>query len=248
MGNDGSVYVGTSGWTYDHWTGPFYPDALPNQDRLSFYADRLRSVEINSSFYQLPAEKTLVRWSETVPEGFIFAFKANRYITHMKKLKDPEEPLENLYARASVLGDHLGPILFQLPPNWRFDRTRLASFLEALSPQFRHAFELRDERWITEEALDLLHEHDAAFCIYDFAGRRSPSAVTSDFVYVRLHGPMETPYRGRYDKNELSGWAGALSTWHRQERDVYCFFDNDEAGYAAENAMRLQEMVSPTSG
>lgn len=237
------MHIGTSGWTYDHWQGPFYPDDLPKREWLAFYAERFRSVEINNSFYQLPAEETLADWRETVPEDFQFAFKANRYITHMKKLKDPEEPLHTLYERASVLGERLGPILFQLPPNWRFDADRLASFLEALSPDYRHVFELRDERWITPEALALLRQHEAAFCVYEFAGRHSPKEVTSDFVYVRLHGPLDEPYRGCYDAQTLAGWAGALSAWRRQGHDVFCYFDNDEAGHAAENARALKEML-----
>jgi uncharacterized protein YecE (DUF72 family) len=241
---DGSILIGTSGWAYDHWQGPFYPGDCPTADRLSYYAAHFRSVEINNSFYQLPSAETLVQWRETVPAGFTFAFKANRYLTHMKKLSDPGEPLRILYDRASVLGDALGPILFQLPPNWDFDPDRLSSFLDALSPRFRHAVELRDERWVTPEALDLLRRHETAFCIYDFAGRLSPRAVTADVVYVRLHGPLEKPYRGRYDPQTLSGWAGALSTWRRQGRDVFCYFDNDEAGYAPTNALTLQEMLT----
>ena len=244
MSTDDAVHIGTSGWSYDHWTGPFYPESLPQHERLSFYADHFGCVEINNSFYQLPSEKTLTRWRETVSSGFVFAFKANRFITHMKKLKDPEEPLRNLYARVDVLGEHLGPILFQLPPNWRFNSERLASFLDALSPRHQHAFEFRDERWIQSDALDLLRTHEAAFCIYEFGGRRSPTEITSDLVYVRLHGPRAEPYSGSYDQKTLSGWAGALSTWRRQGREVFCFFDNDERGFAAQNALRLQEMVT----
>lgn len=239
-----SLYIGTSGWAYDHWQGSFYPNDLPQDKRLSFYAEHFQSVEINNSFYQLPSTDTFARWRETVPAGFTFAVKANRYITHMKKLKDPEDPLQTLYDRTSILGDALGPILFQLPPNWRFDAGRLAAFLDALSPEHRHVFELRDERWITAEAVALLRQHEAAFCVYEFAGRLSPKEVTTDFAYVRLHGPLEEPYRGSYDGQTLAGWAGTLSTWRRHGHDVFCYFDNDEAGYAPRNARALKNMLA----
>lgn len=140
--------------------------------------------------------------------------------------------------------DALGPILFQLPSNWGFDPDRLSSFLEALSSAHRHVFELRDERWLTAEAIELLRRHGAAFCIYEYAGRRSPREVTADFAYVRLHGPLEEPYRGSYDEQTLAGWAGAISAWRRQGEDVFCYFDNDEAGYAPQNAKRLQAMLA----
>ena len=244
MNTSASLSIGTSGWNYDHWRGSFYPEDLSTKDWLSYYAERFGSVEINSSFYRLPSEKSLSRWRGAVPEEFTFAFKANRYITHMKKLTDPEEPLRTLYDRASMLGDKLGPILFQLPPNWRFNGERLAAFLSTLSPDYRHVFELRDERWITPEALDLLRQHECAFCIYDFAGRQSPREVTGNFVYIRLHGPMEEPYRGAYTTQTLSGWAGAISTWRRHGHDVCCYFDNDEEGYAAQNARELQQMLT----
>lgn len=240
----GIVHIGTSGWSYDHWTGPFYPEDLPSEHRLEIYAQHFKSVEINNSFYQRPSEETLAHWRDTVPADFVFAFKANRYITHLKKLKDPEEPLRTLYERTAVLKDKLGPILFQLPPNWRFNAERLANFLDALSSAHRHVFELRDERWITPDALDLLRAHEAAFCIYEFAGRLSPREVTADFVYIRLHGPLDEPYRGTYAPQTLSGWAGAISTWQRKDRDVFCYFDNDEAGYAPQNAHQLKTMLA----
>lgn len=240
----GPLHIGTSGWSYDHWRGPFYPEDLPKSEWLRFYAEHFTSVEINNSFYQLPSADTLAHWRETVPPGFTFAFKANRYITHMKKLKDPEQPLNTLYERTEVLGAKLGPILFQLPPSWRFDGERLSHFLDALSSDHRHAFEFRDERWITPEALDLLHEHEQAFCIYDFGGRLSPKEVTTDFVYVRLHGPLDEPYRGSYNVVTLAGWAGAFSSWRRQDRDVYCYFDNDESGCATKDASIVQTMFA----
>jgi uncharacterized protein YecE (DUF72 family) len=238
------IRIGTSGWSYDHWVGPFYPDGLPTGGRLAYYARYLNSTEINNSFYHLPEPGILETWRDAVPEGFCFSVKASRYITHMKKLRDPEQGLNTFLGRIGRLEDRLGPILFQLPPRWRFNAERLERFLAALSHEFRYAFELRDRSWLNDRALELLARSNAAFCIYDLDGFLSPKEVTADFVYVRLHGP-DGPYRGRYDRQALSGWAGAFTSWNASGLDVYCYFDNDEAGHAAENARALRTMAAP---
>jgi uncharacterized protein YecE (DUF72 family) len=243
MSEQGGIYIGTSGWHYDHWKGPFYPADLPADQFLAAYVQHFKSVEINSTFYGLPETATLKTWRDTAPAGFIFAVKASRYITHMKKLKDPQEPLDNLLGRVEALGDSLGPILFQLPPNWNFNAERLASFLDALPGGFRYAFEFRNESWFNGRAVDLLADHNAAFCIYQIAGRDSPRQVTANFVYVRLHGPGDNAYQGNYNTQTLSGWARALSGWAREGRDAYCYFDNDQNGYAARNAADLRDML-----
>jgi len=236
------VLVGTSGWSYEHWQGVFYPEELPADHWLAYYAQRFSSVEINNSFYHLPRKKTLRRWRDAVPDDFVFCAKASRYITHMKKLKDPAKSVSAFFGRISALGDKLGPVLFQLPPNWRFNAQRLSAFLEALSSEFRYAFEFRDHSWLNDETYALLARHDAAFCIYELDGFLSPREVTTDFVYVRLHGP-DGPYQGSYDTRVLSGWAGAFSTWSAGGKAVYCYFDNDQAGYAANNALSLHAML-----
>ncbi len=237
------IHIGTSGWHYDHWQGPFYPKGLAGEEMLGFYAERFRAVEINNSFYQLPSAETLAAWRGSVPEGFVFAVKASRYITHMKKLKDPAEPVGNFLERIGALGERLGPVLFQLPPKWRCNTERLRRFLEQLPGRFRYTFEFRDASWFRKEVLDLLREANAAFCIYQLAGVLSPREVTADFVYVRLHGPGAA-YQGCYDVGTLSGWAGAVTAWARQGREIYCFFDNDQRGYAARNAMKLQDLLT----
>jgi uncharacterized protein YecE (DUF72 family) len=237
-----SVFVGTSGWSYDHWTGPFYPLDLASDQRLKHYARQLRSSEINNSFYHLPSEKAVEAWRKTVPIGFIFAAKASRYITHVKKLKDPQTGVPRFLERIRLLGDRLGPILFQLPPRWGFNVERLERFLASLSHEYRYAFELRDHSWLNPEAYELLRGYGAAFCIYELDGFLSPREVTTDFVYIRLHGPGG-PYRGRYDPQALAGWAGAISNWAKQGLRVYCYFDNDEAGHAVRNAIELQRML-----
>lgn len=237
-----TIHIGTSGWHYDHWKGPFYPDDISAAEMLGFYAGHLGTVEINNSFYQLPEDKTLSEWRDNVPQGFVFSAKASRYITHMKKLKDPEEPVSTFIERITVLGEKLGPILFQLPPRWKLNLERLRSFLDALPGDHRYAFEFRDPSWFAKEVYEALCDKNAAFCIYELAGRLSPKEVTADFVYVRLHGPGDA-YEGDYDAQTLAGWAGAFSSWARKGLDVYCYFDNDQKGYAARNALMLLDML-----
>jgi uncharacterized protein YecE (DUF72 family) len=242
MRTKGAIHIGTSGWHYGHWRGPFYPDDLGADQFLTYYADRFHTVEINNSFYRLPSERALGTWRDTVPPGFIFAVKGSRFITHMKKLQDPERSLAPFLERIALLGDRLGPILFQLPPRWHFNAARLAAFLEALPGAYRYTLELRDQSWINERALDLLAWHGVAFCVYELDGYLSPQEVTADFVYIRLHGPGG-PYQGKYSTRTLTTWARAIAAWSRQGREVFCYFDNDEAGYAAQDAARLQDLL-----
>jgi uncharacterized protein YecE (DUF72 family) len=236
------VHVGTSGWHYGHWRGPFYPDDLGADGFLAYYAGRFATVEINNSFYRLPSEQAVRAWRDAVAPNFRFAAKGSRFITHLKKLKDPERSLAPFLERMALLGEKLGPILFQLPPHWRFDATRLEAFLAALPEAYRYAVELRDRSWINGRALELLGAYNVAFCIYELAGYLSPREVTADFVYIRLHGPGG-PYQGRYDGRTLTAWAEAVAAWSQQDRQVFCYFDNDEAGYAAQNALELQDLL-----
>jgi len=238
-----SVHIGTSGWHYGHWDGPFYPDGMAKKDYLSYYARHFHTAEVNNTFYQVPPTKTFEHWKKTVPLHFLFAVKASRYITHMKKLKDPEKPVSKFLKRVEVLGDKLGPVLFQLPPRWRVNAERLETFLEILPSGFRYAFEFRDPSWFHPRVLELLKEKKAAFCIYDFDRHQSPKEVTAEFVYIRLHGP-EGPYKGKYDSTALSGWAGAISSWARGKREIYCYFDNDQSGYAPQDAQALNQMLA----
>lgn len=236
------IHIGTSGWSYGHWRGPFYPPELREDRWLAFYAAQLGSVEINNSFYRLPAPETLTGWRDAVPEGFVFSVKASRFITHMKKLKEPEATLAPFFARIAGLAPKLGPVLFQLPPRWRLDLPRLGRFLATLPAGYRHAFEFRDPSWWVAPVHELLARHGVALCIHDLNGVLSPMEVTGDFVYVRLHGPGSA-YRGDYGEALLAAWADRCSAWAEQGRHVFCYFDNDQAGYAALNALRLREML-----
>ncbi len=236
------VRIGTSGWSYPHWRGAFYPRDLPASRWFQYYLERFDAVEINYSFYQLPSEKTFEHWRDEAPKDFVFAVKASRFITHMKKLKDPGKTLRPFMERVVLLRKKLGPILFQLPPRWRLDIGRLQYFLEGLDRRYRYAIEFRDPSWFDDRVYEALASHRVAFCIYDLDGRQSPREVTTDLAYVRLHGP-EGPYRGRYDDRALSDWARTIRAWAGQGKSVHCYFDNDEKAFAAQNAQRLKGML-----
>ena len=240
---DRHIHIGTSGWSYDHWKGPFYPGDLPNSRMLEYYAQHFRSVEINSSFYRLPEKKTLQHWYECTPNDFLFSAKASRYITHMKKLREPNKTVPPFLKRISTLNGKLGPILFQLPPRWRFNEARLREFLGSLSKEFRYAFEFRDHGWLNPRTFELLAQHNMSFCIYELEGFTTPAEITADYIYVRLHGPGDA-YQGSYTDKALAGWAGTFMDRARQGKTVYCYFDNDQLGYAAKNAARLRNILS----
>ncbi|HZD26932.1 MAG TPA: DUF72 domain-containing protein [Alphaproteobacteria bacterium] len=243
MTGRGHIRIGTSGWHYVHWRGPFYPQDVRSADYLAFYAGRFDTAEINNSFYRLPSAETVAHWAETVPAGFRFACKASRFITHMKKLKDPTETTRAFFEVMGGLGRRMGPVLFQLPPHWRADPGRLDAFLAALPPGGRYAVECRDESWLAAPVYRVLERHGAALCLYEIAGRRSRPRLTADFTYVRLHGPGEEAYRGSYDGRTLNGWARRLGNWAAEGVDAWCYFDNDEAGYAPNDARRLKAML-----
>ncbi len=236
------VHIGTSGWHYRHWVGPFYPRGMRPKDFLGHYAGQFRTVELNTTFYRLPRRQAVVEWRDGSPPGFVFAAKGSRFVTHMKKLRDPETSISRYFDLIELLGDKLGPIVFQLPPRWHVDLERLATFLKALPQRRRYAFEFRDRSWLSPSTYELLAKHDAALCLYDLAGHQSPIEITADFVYIRLHGPGNA-YQGRYDDQALMTWAQRLRQWRVEGITVYCYFDNDEQGHAPMNALRLGRFV-----
>jgi uncharacterized protein YecE (DUF72 family) len=210
---------------------------------LDFYAQHFDTLELNNSFYRLPTVSAFECWRDATPESFVFAVKASRFITHNKKLKDPENAVDNLLPRAAHLGNKLGPVLFQLPPKWRVNIERLRYLLQILPRDVRYAFEFRELSWITPEVDAMLRAFNAAFCIYELAGYRSPLSVTADFTYVRLHGPDSGKYQGSYSEQQLSQWARQIEFWARDLKAIHVYFDNDQAGYAAANALRLREII-----
>jgi uncharacterized protein YecE (DUF72 family) len=234
-------YIGTSGWHYKHWMGVFYPAGTATSEMLEFYARHFGTVEINNSFYRLPTATTFDNWRERSPRSFCFAVKASRFITHIKKLKDPKSSSAKFFEVADRLGKKLGPILFQLPPRWKVNVERLSEFLEALPQRHKYVFEFRDESWLTEEVFAVLRQHGAAHCIHDFEEMKIPHEITAEFSYVRFHGPTSAKYAGSYSKRELRTWIEEMRKW--EVREVYVYFNNDPGGAAVRNATTLREML-----
>ena len=246
-GRRGEVRIGTSGWVYPHWRSAFYPTRIPQKGWLEWYATRFSTVEVNATFYRLPAASTFLGWYERTPPDFVFACKASRGITHLRKLREAAPLAAVFLERVAVLGRKLGPILFQLPPRWACDEGRLAAFLTGLPSGGRHVFEFRDPSWWRDPVFRLLEHHGCAFCIQDLRGRESPVVLTAPFVYVRLHGPREA-YRGSYTPAALARWAARIEGWARSGRDVYVYFDNDEGAFAPKNASQLVDLLGPHAG
>jgi uncharacterized protein YecE (DUF72 family) len=238
------VRIGTSGYHYKHWRGPFYPERFSAAKMLDFYVQHFDTVELNNTFYRLPPHKAVAEWHNTTPAKFLFAAKGSRFITHMKKLKDPGLSVERYFDHVGGLGHKLGPIVFQLPPFWTQDLDRLAAFLPALPQHHRYAFEFRNASWHSTEAYALLERHNAAFCPFDIAGYQSPIVVTADFIYVRLHGPGPGAYQGSYSDESLRAWAGRIQQWSQSLKSVYLYFDNDMAGFAVRDALRLKALTA----
>jgi len=257
------IRIGTSGWHYKHWIGTFYPERVPDAETkskrgvgrrfpasrmLEFYFQRFDAVEINNTFYKLPRVEMLQAWRDATPPDFRFAVKGSRFITHNKKLKDPENAIDNILPRAvEGLGPKLGPVLWQLPPKWQQNLERLEEFLAVLPRELRYAFEFRHESWVTPETMAILSRYNAAFCIYELAGYHSPIELTADWTYVRLHGPGGK-YQGSYPRSTLRRWAERIAAWSRDLREIHLYFDNDQAGYAAHNALTLKELVAEKLG
>jgi uncharacterized protein YecE (DUF72 family) len=210
---------------------------------LAEYTNTFSTVEVNGTFYSLPDPETVHDWCSSVPGDFLFSVKASRYITHMKKLKDPEDPLENLYGILDPFGDRLGPVLFQLPPNWNVNVDRLKGFTGALSNDYRYAFEFRNSTWLCDEVYEVLESEDIALCFFDYEQEQSPEKVTTDFIYVRLHGPENEAYKGSYKDGALDDYASKFRDWKDSGKAVFCYFDNDEKGYAPSDAGRLADRL-----
>ncbi len=242
------AWVGTSGWSYKHWEKVFYPDKVPPSEQLSFYAQHFPTVEINYSYYQLPPRRTFESWRTNTPDSFVFAVKASRYLTHMKKLKDPDEPLQRLLHNAGGLGPKLGPLLFQFPRRWKLNLLRLQEFFEALEhhPRRRYAFEFRHQSWLAPDVFGLLHEHNAALCLPVGWDIPLDVQVPADWTYIRFHGGAHSI---ALSDDELRPWAERIRSWRIEGIDSFSYFNNDtlENGRvpAIDNARRLRELVDP---
>jgi uncharacterized protein YecE (DUF72 family) len=239
-------YVGTSGWVYPHWRNVFYPPKLAQSKWLEFYTDHFSSVELNYSFYRLPSDRSFSNWRDASPDGFRYAVKASRLITHMRRLKDIDEPLETFINRARNLSEKLGPLLYQLPPNMHRNDELLERFLSVLPNEFRHVIEFRHETWFDEKVFDTLRRHNIGFCVFDMPDLPCPLLATSDFAYIRFHG-SNMPYLSSYSNDELDEWAKRILLLSKDLNAIYIYFNNDAEGFSVRNAQTLSRKLRENS-
>lgn len=236
-----TLLIGTSGWVYPHWSGVFYPPGLPQSRWLEFYAGRFPTVEVNNSFYRLPSAETFRAWRSRVPQGFVFSVKASRFITHVKRLRDPRAPLRLLIGRAGYLDAMLGPLLFQLPPRFPVDLDRLETFLRALPASVRSVMEFRDPSWHVPAVYDLLQRYGVGYCIMVAPTLTCDPIVTGRLLYARFHAPAGSgPAFGR---RRLNVWARRLDGLLQQADAGYVYFNNDAAGAAVADAAVLRSLL-----
>lgn len=234
------AHIGTSGWNYDHWKGLFYPPGLARSKWLDHYTTVFRTVEVNATFYRQVSAGTFEKWRTRTPEGFVLSVKANRFLTHIKRLRNVEGSLQAFLGAAFTLSEKLGPILFQLPPSLGFHRGEAEEFFSQLPGGHRYTLEARHESWTGRDALSVLEKHGIAWCISDTAGRYPClEAITADFTYIRLHG-SRTLYASEYTKDEIQGWARRIKAW---DLPAYVYFDNDFLARAPRNALELREAL-----
>jgi uncharacterized protein YecE (DUF72 family) len=238
------THIGTSGWSYEHWTGVLYPSGTTPYQRLGYYLARFNTVELNSSYYRWPSTAAFRSWRRRLPEGFRFAIKAPRTLTHQRCLYAPEEGLAQIENGLISLRERCGPLLVQLPPTLPCDYARLAYFLEKVPYGRQVALEFRHPSWHTERIFELLEKHHAAYCV--MSGARLPCVLraTAPFVYIRLHGPDPNHlYAGSYSEDSLRWWAARISEWEAMGKSVFAYFNNDGEGNAVCNALRLKELL-----
>lgn len=237
-----TIRIGTSGWVYRHWKARFYPSGLQPSKWLAFYARHFATVEANYSFYRLPSREAFATWRAQTPPGFCFAVKGSRFVTHLKRLKDPSSHVGTFFAHAEALGEKLGPVLWQLPPSFRRDDERLEAFLAALPADHRQAIEFREASWFVEPVYALLARHQVALCIADSGGTSAPPEprLTTGWTYLRFHSGLAG---GDYTEAQLRHWAGVVAGFRDRGADVYAYFNNDWQGFAVENARWLRALV-----
>jgi len=263
------IYIGTSGWVYKDWQGLFYPKDLPQNKWLEYYSQKFKTVEVNSTFYHQMKPSTFAGWSKKVPKDFVFSIKANRFITHVKRLLDCGWPLERLLEQVKGLGDNLGPVLFQLPPRMKVDEKRLEAFLnelrqpkagpplaEATNQELKVVFEFRDESWFQDSVFKILGKYNVALVINDsphfprppsaiasgVSGQAKAEWITTDFIYIRFHGPSAL-YSSEYSNSQLKIWAAKIKRLKNSGISVFGYFNNDVSGFAVKNAKTLASMV-----
>ena len=220
MSEQTKIYIGTSGWHYDHWKHRFYPEKLTKAEWLEFYASHFTTVELNNSFYRLPSEAAFANWRDSSPANFTFAVKVSRFITHIKRLRDTNEAVETFVSRAKLLGGKLGPLLYQLPPNMHRNDEVLESFLSILPRGMKHVFEFRHQSWLEEKVFEILHNYNIGLCVFDMPGMSCPLVATADFAYIRFHGSTGL-YVICYSDEELADWAKRLASLAANLNAIY---------------------------
>lgn len=239
----GAIRIGTSGWTYDSWGGPFYPDGLPKRAWLAYYASQFPTTEINSAFYRTPSLDAIRLWRAQTPNDFLFSWKASKFITHWKRLTDKSEnSIALMQTRLKLLGPQVGVVLFQLPARFARNDERMRSFVSMLPRRRLYAFEFRNKEWYAGEIFELLRCHGIALCFSDHADAPAPWEVTAPHIYIRGHGPSGR-YSGCYSGATLRRWAQAARTWRAQGRDVFVYFDNDQKAAAPADARRFMHLL-----
>jgi uncharacterized protein YecE (DUF72 family) len=237
------ILIGTSGWHYESWRGPFFPKDLLIKDQLQYYASQFETAELNGVFYRTPTEEAVKTWREQTGKEFVFAWKASKFITHWKRLSEKSvNSLELLESRLSLLGNKAGPVLFQLPPNFAADADRLAAFFKLLSRKRRYSFEFRHPSWYDAPIFRLLSKQNVSLCLSDHHDAPAPWRRTADFVYVRGHGPQGR-YKDHYPPDTLKEWARCIRSWKRQGCDVFVYFDNDQKSAAPSDALKLESLL-----
>ncbi len=239
-----SVHVGTSGWSYAHWTGVLYPDGILPRERLDHYLPHFRTVELNASYYRWPRDAAFARWRRRLPPGFVMSVKAPGLLTHVRRLYAPERWLARIDRAFQRLGDRAGPLLVQLSPEFPVDEPRLDWFLAHVPAGVRVAVEMRHPSWHRESVLALLARHGAAYCVMSGAGLPCVLRATARVVYVRLHGPdPHHLYAGSYPDADLRWWAARIREWDAAGHDVFAYFNNDGEGHAVRNAAALRRLL-----
>lgn len=236
------IHIGTSGWSYRDLVGIFYPAHTKSIDFLKFYSTIFGTVEVNSSFYNTLKDKTVVNWTQEVPADFIFAVKADRYITHIKKLENPEQTVPDFMKSLTPFRTKLGPILFQLPPSFGFNSDRLITFINVLPKDFLYVFEFRNKTWFVDETYKILKKNNIALCIYNLKGFQSPLEITADFTYLRYHGTNGIGM-GKYSNEDIQKLSNYIKDFVSQNKQVYCYFNNNSGGAAVENAGELSVLI-----
>jgi uncharacterized protein YecE (DUF72 family) len=234
-----TYYIGTSGWHYEHWRDRFYPEKLSKPEWLEFYASHFNTVELNNSFYRLPSEAAFTTWYRSSPPHFTFAVKVSRFITHIKRLKNSEQAVENFISRVKILREKLGPLLYQLPPNMHRNDEVLEAFLANLPQGLEHVIEFRHSSWLEEKVFAILRKYKVGLCVFDMPSFTCPLVATADFAYIRFHGSSGL-YFSCYSDEELAGWAKRIGTLAGELKTVYIYFNNDAEAFAVRNAKTIR--------